>query len=121
MQKYVSLIIFILLSIPSIAQEEDDKQAILHGKVPASIKNGDSIYFSYASSIDKKYYEDPELASVIKNGKFKVKLDISYPHMYAIQFKSTKGKVPARGEFFIDNTTKRIEVDTLLGSGDVMW
>lgn len=113
MIKHIFLMFFLIGYANVIAQKD-----YINGRVPDTIKDKDTIYFINQSYIDSKYYQTDKLSATIKNGEFRLKADLDYPHMYSILFQSREGRVPSQGEFFIDRTTNLIKIDTLLGVGE---
>lgn len=112
MTKYV--LVFLLFSFTNAAAQDH----IIIGRLPATIENKDTIYFTSPGYIDSKYYQPNQVSATVINGEFSLKVNLDVPHMYSIVLQSSRGEVPAQGEFFIDRTTSLIKIDSRLGGGE---
>lgn len=97
-------------------EDEKKSETEISGKIIDHYKNEDSIFFS-PGYIDEKFYQAPVLSAEIEEKTFSISTEVSYPHMYRVNLKSERNKIPFRGGiFFIDQDTRTIEVDSL-GAG----
>lgn len=108
--KSLILFCFIIQNI-SYAQDVSKKEVVVSGRIPES-RNNDTLFLSNGF-IDTKFFEDSLVSSKVFSGKFSLKFNISYPHLFKINYASEKGDIIARaGAFFIDSTTTSIRIDS---------
>jgi thiol-disulfide isomerase/thioredoxin len=83
----------------------------LSGKISAKVNSRDTINFDNRF-IKKNYYETDILSAEIIDNKFFVNFNLSYPHLYTVNFNSEKKKGVSINDFvFLDNTTTEIKFD----------
>lgn len=109
MLKYFILIFFIQNSI--YAQHSERIGVEVSGYISEN-KDKDTLFLSNLF-INSKFFEDSLAISRISSGEFSVDFDITYPHLYKLNYASEKGKIIARpGAFFIDESTNYIKIDS---------
>ncbi|MGS2762884.1 TlpA family protein disulfide reductase [Sinomicrobium sp. M5D2P9] len=92
----------------------------IEGRLVENVKDHDSIFFFTPSAIDKKYYEVTRISSVVKDKKFHLVSELSYPHMFVTRLKSEENILSSRGgDYFIDPSTNIITIDTLGSCSEV--
>lgn len=117
MKKTILLLLFFIFYGKVFSQS----LTIIDGVAPIN-KNfeKDTIFFC-TGRLSKNYFEDIFLNSVIKNNKFSIKGNFSYPQMYSSGWKSEKNKILFRGgKYFIDlSSTLIIISDSLTINAEV--
>jgi len=119
--KNVLILVFIFSYSFSCAQNNDSIQKFIKGEVPNTIKNEDTIFFTNIFYIDNKYFSTNNIASIINNNKFEIKVNLNYPHMFKMSFKSERNKFLFRdGDYYIDQFTSFIKIDST-GECDIVF
>lgn len=113
------IVITLLISFNSLtAQMAFEKQVYIKGVVSENRAHDTIVFSNYG--IDAKFYENPILISEVKNGKFDLSTNMSYPQLYALSYTSEKGNIVSRGgDFFIDGSTRSIAVASNSGCSDL--
>lgn len=87
-----------------------DKMQI-EGTLSENVEN-DSIYFLSQSSLNKDYFEHTFITSNVKNDRFKISVNFSYPQLFRTRLKSETGRIPyRRGYYFFDSSTTAVAID----------
>ncbi len=104
--------ILILISLISIWNSHSQKLKNINGIFNDKTEKNDSIYL--LTNLNEKYFEKSKIVVNIKNNKFQLKNDFSYPQMYRTVLNREFGIKNWRdGFYFIDNTTNKIIVDSV--------
>lgn len=91
---------------------------IINGKVSNEDNLTNDIIYLTNGMLDSKYYQISSICANISDNRFKTTTELSYPHLFTVNFESEKNKIRFRGgDYFIDSSTKYIEVSTLKASG----
>lgn len=94
-----------------MGQDINKKEIQIKGVISEN-RNNDTLFLTNGF-LPSKYFEDSISYSKVSDETFKLNFNISYPHLYKINFASERGKVIARvGSFFIDETTSSIRIDS---------
>ncbi len=111
---FCCLVAFCFLTGYVYAQTDvPNERLIINGETLEPFKNGDTIYFSNGD-IDRKYFEQKLISAEINQRKFQLATKLSYPHRFMVNLKSEQDDIVLRsGSYFIDETSNRIQVDSL--------
>ncbi len=88
-------------------------QKYIEGYINDFKHNKDSIMF-ITGTIKDIYYEKPKILAEVDSNKFKLINEFSYPQMYYVGWYKERSIYPFKnGEYFFDQATKKIEIDSI--------
>lgn len=106
------------MGLISIWNSHFQKSKTINGIFNDKTEKNDSIYLWNLNFI--KYLEKSKIVINIKNNRFELKNEFSYPQLYHIILNREYGKLAARpGFYFIDNSSTKIIIDSTYAKNEV--